>query len=102
MENLNWQSHIKSLSNTLSKTYYMIRALKQTLSTYILRNMYFPHFQTKMRYGIVLWGRSRESMKILNIEKKVIRMMTGLKKGESCKQKFKDLGILTVTSLCMC
>ena len=26
-------------------------------------------------------------------------MMTGLKKGESCKQKFKELRILTVTSL---
>ena len=52
-----------------------------------------------MRYGIVLWGRSRECMKILNIQKKVIRMMTGLKKNESCKRKFKELGILTVTSL---
>ena len=26
-------------------------------------------------------------------------MMSGLKIGESCKQKFKELGILTVTSL---
>ena len=77
----------------------MIRALKQTLSTYILRNIYFAHFQTKMRYGIVLWGRARESMEILSVQKKVIRMMTGLKKGESCKQKFKELRILTVTSL---
>src|SRR5215510_2703363 len=40
-----------------------------------------------------------ECIKILNIQKKVIRMMTGLKRGESCKQKFKELGILTVTSL---
>ena len=58
------------LSITLIKTYYMIRALKQTVSTYILRNTYFAHFQTKMRYGIVLWGRSKESMKILSIQKK--------------------------------
>jgi len=36
-----------------------------------------------------------------NIEytKKVIRMMTGLKKRESCNRMFKELGILTVTSL---
>ena len=38
-------------------------------------------------------------MKILSIQKKAIRMMTGLKKGESCKQKFKELRIFTVTSL---
>ena len=50
MENLNWQSQIMLLSNTLSKTYYMIRALKQTVSTYILRIIYFVHLQTKMRF----------------------------------------------------
>jgi hypothetical protein len=33
MENLNWQSHVKFLGSTLSKTYYMIRALKQTAIT---------------------------------------------------------------------
>jgi len=38
-------------------------------------------------------------MKMLSIQKKVIRMITDLKKGESCRQKFKELKILTVTSL---
>ena len=70
MENLNWQSHVKFLGSTLSKTYCMLRALKQTVSTYILWNIYFAQFQSKMRYGIVLWGRSKECMKILNIQKK--------------------------------
>ena len=70
MENLNWQSHVKFLGNSLSKTYYMIRALKQTVSNHIFWNIYVAHFQSKMRYGIVLWGRSRECMKLLNIQKK--------------------------------
>ena len=99
MGNLKWQSHVKFLSSNLSKTYYMIKALKQTVSTPIFCNIYFAHFQSKKRYCIVLWGRSRESMKILSIQKKVIRVMTGLKRGESCRQKFKELKILTVTSL---
>ena len=77
----------------------MIRALKQTVSTYILWNIYFAHFQSKMRYGIVVWGGSRESTKILRLQKKVVRMMTGLKTGESCRLKFKELRILTVISL---
>jgi hypothetical protein len=69
-ENLNWHVHVKFLCNSLSKTYYMIRALKQTVSTYMLCNIYFAHFQSKMRYGVIVWGGSRESMKILRLQKK--------------------------------
>jgi hypothetical protein len=54
-----------------------------------------------MRYGIVVWGGSRESIKILRLQKKVVRMMSGLKSGESCRLKFKELKILTVISLCV-
>jgi hypothetical protein len=52
-----------------------------------------------LRYGIIFWGGSKESIKILHIQKKVIRLITGLKKCDSCKQKFKESRILTVTSL---
>jgi hypothetical protein len=46
-----------------------------------------------------VWGGSGESWKILRLQKKVIRMMTGMKRGESCRQKFVKLRILTVISL---
>jgi hypothetical protein len=35
----------------------------------------------------------------LRIQKKVIRLITGIKKYESCRQKFKENRILTVTSM---
>jgi len=40
-------------------------------------------------YGIILWGGSKESIKALRIQKKVIRLITGINKYESCRQKFK-------------
>jgi hypothetical protein len=46
-----------------------------------------------------VWGESRESTKILRYPEKVVRMMTDLKSGESCRQKFKELKILTVIPL---
>jgi hypothetical protein len=52
-----------------------------------------------MRYGIVLWGGSNEGRKILRTQKKMIRMMVSMSMGESCRQKFKELSIPTVTSL---
>jgi len=46
-----------------------------------------------------LGGGAKESLKALRIQKKVIRLITGLKRLESCRQKFKENGILTVTSI---
>ena len=79
-DNLCWQSHVRELSRALSKTYYMIRVLKQSVSTYILWNIYYAQFQSKIRYGIVIWGGSKDCVKILRVQKKVIRMIPGLKK----------------------
>jgi len=98
-ENLNWQTHIYHLCRSLSKDYYRIKSLKNTLSNQMLWNIYFSYSQSCLRYGIIFWGVSKESIKILRIQKKVIRLITGLKKRESCKQKFKENRILTVTSL---
>ena len=44
-------------------------------------------------------GGMKESVKTLRIQKKVIRLVTGLKRLESCRQKFKENRILTVTSV---
>ena len=45
------------------------------------------------------YGGGKDSIKLLRIQKKVIRLITGLKRLESCRQKFKENRILTVTSL---
>ena len=79
-ENLNWQSHIYHLCRSLSKDYYRIKSLKNTVSNQMLWNIYFAYFQSRLRYGIIVWGGSKESTKILHIQKKVIRLITGLKK----------------------
>ena len=72
--------HIKFLCSSLSKTYYMIKVMKHTVSNYVLWNIYFAHFQSKMRYGIEVWGGSKESIKILRIKKKGDKNDDGLEK----------------------
>lgn len=38
----------------------------------------------------MLWGETRESINLLCIPKMVIRLITGIKKCESCRQKIKE------------
>jgi hypothetical protein len=54
-ENLSWHAHICSLCHSLSKTYYIIKSLKNILSNHMLWNIYFTYFQLRLRYGII-WG----------------------------------------------
>jgi hypothetical protein len=70
MENLSWRAHICSLCDSLSKTYYMIKSLKNTLCTHMLWNIYYAHFQSQLRYGNILWRGTKESITILRIQKK--------------------------------
>jgi hypothetical protein len=100
MENLSWQAHICSLCHSLSKTCYIIKSLQNILSIRMLWNIYFACFQSQLRYGIMLWGDKRK-YKDTAYSKNVIRLITGLKQHEYCRQKFKENRILTVSSLCV-
>jgi len=44
-------------------------------------------------------GGAKLSINALRIKNKVIRLITGLKRLETCRQKFKENGILTVNSI---
>ena len=63
-----------------------------------LKMIYFAYFHTMIQYGIIFWGNSSESKKILLAQKDVIRIMTGSGRRASCKALFQKLGILTIPS----
>jgi len=50
-------------------------------------------------HGIILWDGERESVKVLEIQKRVLCSIKGLHKRESCRPTFKALEVLTVTAL---
>jgi hypothetical protein len=47
-----------------------------------------------MSYGIIFWGNSSHSSVIFLLQKKAIRMMLGYGNRVSCRNIFKELGIL--------
>jgi hypothetical protein len=61
--------------------------------------VYYANFDSKMRYGMELWGSANKSGNIFVLQKKAIRIM--LKKGRRvhCRPLFRKLKILTFYSL---
>lgn len=100
MENPSCQVHISSLCHGCSKTYYTIISSKNILSNHMLWNTHFACFKSLLRYGIILSGGTRKCIQVVHIQKKVIRLITGIKNiiffG---RQKFKENKMLMVTSV---
>jgi hypothetical protein len=60
--------------------------------------IYFAYIHSIMTYGIIFWGNSPYSVKHFRIQKKVVRIMMGLKKRDSCRASFKEMKILPLCS----
>ena len=71
-ETLAWHAQIHSLCASLSKSYYMIKSLRNVTSTQMIWSTYFAYFQSRLRYGIMFWGGDGKSIKIFWLQKKVI------------------------------
>jgi hypothetical protein len=100
-DTLKWQSHIQLLASKLSKAAFMIKSLKEILSSNLIWNIYFKKFHSLLRFGILLWGGAgcELTTRILRIQKWVIRSMAGVSARTSCRQLFKELNNLTLVSL---
>ena len=80
--------------------YYMIESLTNVTSTRLIWNAYFAYVESKLRYGIIFWGREKKyPFRYFNYKKKVIRLITGTHKRTSCRPIFRKFKILTLTSL---
>jgi hypothetical protein len=63
-------------------------------NTVTLKAIYFAYFHYIMKYGIIFWGNSSISKNVFTLQKKVIRIVAGVKPRNSCKNLFKRLEIL--------
>ena len=76
--NLKLNTHIQFLCSKLNNVPCMISSLRGDLSLFMLKYIYFTKFQYLIRYGIILWGGERESVKVLKIRKRFFAQLKGL------------------------
>jgi hypothetical protein len=68
------------------------------MSQNTLRMVYFSCFHSIMHYGLLFLGNSSYSMKILRLQKCIIRIICGCKSRDSCRQLFTKIQILLLPS----
>lgn len=96
---LSWQHHIDFLCTRLSRVKCLLSSLRNHVTNSYLKLAYFAFFESIIRFGIVIWGNGVGIGKVLVIQKKVIRIVTGAKRLDHCKSLFIESSILTVVNL---
>ena len=57
--------------------------------------IYFAYFHTIMNYGIIFWGKSTKG--VFQLQKRLVRIMTGARSRGLCEPVFRALEILPVS-----
>ena len=73
-----------------------MRAVKPSVLHNTPKIIYYSYFHLIMTYGLIFWGSSTESNKNFRLQKKLIRIMMGCKRNQSCRELFHKLGILSL------
>lgn len=80
---LNWKNHIKYVAKKINSYNFMLCKVKRYVSINSAKLVYFSYIQSAMLYGIILWGRSTDWMRIFKCQKTSIRILSGVARGTS-------------------
>jgi hypothetical protein len=73
-----WKANFSQLMPKLCKVCYSMRVIKPIMPTETLKMIYYSYFYSLLTYGIIFGGSSSFSEQISRIQKRIIRVMSGL------------------------
>ena len=96
-ETLSWKTHIQNTSNKISKTLGILNKLKHTLPEHILKLIYNSLILPRIYYCNLAWGHKPD--RIIQLQKKAVRIITKSKYNSHTEPLFKKLNLLTVKDI---
>jgi hypothetical protein len=98
LDNINfWKKHTDSIIGKLNKSCYIIRKSKQYLCIEALKMVYYAIFHSLISY-VSSFGETELIVSVFKFLKRVIRIMVGASKTDSCRKFFTLLKILPLPS----
>ena len=95
---LTWKSHIKHISNKISKSIAILRILRWSFPKQILRMIYMYVIFSYLNYCNLIWGSACNSTlePLFRLQKKAIRLVNNTHYLDHTAPIFKSLEILTL------
>jgi len=95
---MNWKNCIDKIPPRMSSAGYAVRYVYYFRCVTWHMMFCFAYFHSVMEYGIISWGNSKESKRVFQLQKKIIKFTTGSGSINYCKLLFQSLEILTLPS----
>jgi len=96
-----WKKHIEAIVPKLSAATFAMRVVQPFVSLDSLKFIYYSYFHSVLTYGIIFWGNTPLSNIIFRIQKKIVRIVVGIRSRVSYGEYFKTLKILPLQSQCL-
>ena len=96
-EYMSWESHINKVAIKISRITGLFNRLKHFLPTDIMKTLYSTLIESHLHFGILTWGFERS--RLLNIQKKAVRLILNKKYNAHTEPIFKSLKILKLDDI---
>lgn len=97
--NIKWKAHIQKICSKLASFTYALLELKKVTDLKTAMSAYYAFADSRLRYGVTLWGNSGSANELFVCQKKCVRILANIKSTDSCRPHFKKLNILTLPSI---
>ena len=96
-ENLNWNDHLNTIENKVSKNIGILYKAKSIINSEGLRSLYYSFVHSYLNYGNLSWGSTHKTKlkRLASKQKQAIRIING-DNEMSINEKMEKLNILNV------
>lgn len=98
-EHCTWYPHIDKICSKLHSFVYAIYKLLKISNQHTALMAYHGYVVSVLRYGLILWGNSRQVNRAFIAQKRCVRALFNAAPTDSCKPLFKKLNLLSLPSL---
>jgi hypothetical protein len=88
---LSWKKYTEAIVPKLSAATFAMRVVQLFLSLDSLKLIYYSYFHSILSYGIIFWGNTPHRNVIFKMQKKIVRIMMGIKIEIPVESTLKDL-----------
>jgi hypothetical protein len=104
---LDWEKHINIVCQKVASGCYLVKRIMDLCNFETAKIVYFAYIQSRLQYGIILWGNSQHATRLFILQKRAIRYLARASTNpcgdvyckDSCSDLFKKFNILTLPSL---
>ena len=96
-----WKAHINYISKKISKSISLLKMLKYTFPSRILKSMYYSFVYPYFTYCNLIWGGAAKTHleSLILLQKKCVRIINKVGYYDSTKPLFIELNLLTVEQI---